>query len=54
MINNNNNRKPLLDLPRWRFWKDRFRAITGEEGVSDECKSVTGKVAEMMGSFEKN
>jgi Protein of unknown function (DUF3632) len=48
------NGKPLLDLPRWRFWKDGFRAITGEEGVSDECKIVAGKVAEMMDSFEKN
>ncbi|KAI9860061.1 MAG: hypothetical protein M1813_006409 [Trichoglossum hirsutum] len=46
--------EPLLSLHRWHFWRDRFRAIAGEDEVSDECKNVAGKVTDMMDAFEKN
>ena len=37
-----------LPLHRWHFWSDRFRDITGENRVINECKTVSWKVLDMM------
>lgn len=46
--------KQVMSLERWRFWKERFGFIAGEEKVGDECKTVAAKATNMMGSIEEN
>ncbi|PGH14741.1 hypothetical protein AJ79_02907 [Helicocarpus griseus UAMH5409] len=47
--------EPLPTLHRWRFWSTRFREFAQQvHAVSDECKTVAAKAADMMDSIERN
>ncbi|KAK2760866.1 hypothetical protein FQN54_002106 [Arachnomyces sp. PD_36] len=45
--------EPLLDLDRWRFWRDGFKNVAEETGTecSDECKSLARKAVYMMDAY---
>lgn len=48
-----------LTLRRWRFWRDRYKAIASsseedEQRYGEECKNVATKAAALMDALEKN
>lgn len=43
----------MLDLERWRVWRDRFRDVTVEKRVSEEGRSVSRRVMVMMYGLER-
>ncbi|KZF26977.1 hypothetical protein L228DRAFT_265324 [Xylona heveae TC161] len=44
---------PALGLERWRFWQKAFDAVSDREGITDECKKLAGKAAELMATLER-
>ena len=52
--------KPLMDLDRWRFWKEGFRAVeksavfVAQDELGKECSDVSRRAAEIMEVLEKS
>ncbi|KAL1872447.1 hypothetical protein VTK73DRAFT_1525 [Phialemonium thermophilum] len=44
----------LLDIHRWLFWKDGFRAAAVDESLNADCKEVAAKAAEFMDALERS
>lgn len=40
--------EPLLNLRRWRFWRDGFEKAAGDNCLNEECRGVSRKVAAIM------
>jgi hypothetical protein len=41
-------------IERWRFWKTSFEAVQSDPDAMDECKMVSSRAADLMGSIERS
>jgi hypothetical protein len=44
--------KTSVTLDRWKFWKQGFKAVPDEDGVSGECKDVALRAYTLMDALE--
>jgi len=42
-----------LDLARWRYWRDGFKAAAASGTASDEIKSLAGKTVALMDALQE-